>query len=185
MIKDITNDSKVKMDKSLQTLSQDLSKLRTGRASTALVDHIKVDYYGNLTPLNHVASVAVSDSRTLTITPWEQSLVRAIEKSIIDADLGLNPIGLGSSIKIALPPLTEERRNELIKLIRQEAENARIAVRNIRRDANNHVKKLLKDKVITEDDERKSENDIQKLTDEYIKKIDEVISHKEKEVMTI
>lgn len=185
MLNEIKTDAKTRMTKSVDALRHDLTKVRTGRASTALVDHLKVDYYGSEMPLTQVASVAVTDARSLTITPWEKQMVSAVEKAIINSDLGLTPNTAGTVIRINLPALTEERRRELSKHVHNEGENAKIAIRNIRRDANQQVKDLLKDKAITEDEERRSEDEIQKLTDKYIGQIEELLQHKEAELMEI
>ncbi|MGY0504317.1 ribosome recycling factor [Luteimonas sp. e5] len=185
MIKDIQKDAQTRMQKSIESLRHDLSKVRTGRASTALVDHIKVDSYGSEMPLSQVASVAVSDARSLTITPWDKQLVAAVEKAIINSDLGLTPNTAGLTIRINIPPLTEERRRELSKVVHGEGENAKVAIRNIRRDANQQVKDLLKEKEISEDEARRGEEDIQKLTDKAIKDVDEVVKVKEQELMAV
>jgi ribosome recycling factor len=185
MIDDIKKDAQSRMQKSVEALRHDLTKVRTGRASTALVDHLKVNYYGSDMPLTQVASVAVSDARSLVITPWEKQMVSAVEKAILASDLGLTPTTAGTVIRINLPALTEERRRELSKLVHNEGENAKIAIRNIRRDANQQVKDLLKDKAITEDDERRSEDEIQKLTDKGIKDVDDVVKAKEQELMAV
>ena len=185
MIDDIKKDAQNRMQKSVDALRHDLTKVRTGRASTALVDHLKVNYYGSDMPLTQVASVTVSDARSLVITPWEKQMVGPVEKAILASDLGLNPTTAGTVIRINLPALTEERRKELSKLVHNEGENAKIAIRNIRRDANQQVKDLLKDKTITEDDERRSEDEIQKLTDKGIKDVDEVVKAKEQELMAV
>ncbi len=185
MLSDITKDAETRMQKSVEAFRHDLTKLRTGRASTALVEHLKVNYYGADMPLSQVASIAVTDARSLTITPWEKQMVSPVEKAILASDLGLNPNTAGTTIRINLPALTEERRRELSKLVHNEGENAKIAIRNIRRDANQQVKDLLKDKTITEDDERRSEDDIQKLTDKGIKDVDEVVKAKEQELMAV
>lgn len=185
MIDDIKKDAQNRMQKSVEALRHDLTKVRTGRASTALVDHLKVNYYGSDMPLAQVASVTVSDARSLVITPWEKQMVGPVEKAILASDLGLNPTTAGTVIRINLPALTEERRKELSKLVHNEGENAKIAIRNIRRDANQQVKDLLKDKTITEDDERRSEDEIQKLTDKGIKDVDEVVKAKEQELMAV
>ncbi len=185
MLNDIQNDAKTRMNKSVEALRTDLTKVRTGRASTALVDHLKVSYYGADMPLSQVASVAVSDARTLTITPWEKPMVAAVEKAIMASDLGLTPNTAGTVIRINLPALTEERRRELSKHVHNEGENAKIAIRNIRRDANQGVKDLLRDKQITEDEERRSEDEIQKLTDRAIKDVDDVVKAKEQELMAV
>ena len=185
MINDIKKDAENRMHKSIDALKSELTKLRTGRAHTSLLDHITVDYYGNTTPLNQVASITVSDARTLTVVPWEKNMVQAIEKAIITSNLGLNPAVSGMNIRVPLPPLTEERRKDLIKVVRHEGENAKVAVRNIRRDANNDLKSLNKDKEITDDEQRKAEDDMQKLTDKYIKEIDTILAAKEKDLMEI
>jgi len=185
MIEEIQLDSEERMEKSLDSLRQAFTKVRTGRAHTSLLDHISVPYYGTDTPLSQVANVSVLDSRTLGITPWEKNMASTIEKAIMDSDLGLNPATAGNVIRIPLPPMTEERRRDLSKVVRQEAEGGRVAIRNIRRDANHHLKKLVKDKEISEDDERHAEEEIQKLTDKFIAKIDELLAGKEAELMEI
>jgi ribosome recycling factor len=179
------NDAEARMKKSLENLRTELARLRTGRASPALVEHIKVAYYGNPTPLSQVANVGVADARTLTVTPWDKALVPAIEKAILETGLGLNPVTAGQVIRIPLPPLTEERRREMTKLVRAEGENGRVAVRNLRRDANQHLKALLKDKTIAEDDEKRAQEEIQKLTDRYIAEVDKLVTAKEKEIMEV
>lgn len=181
----IQKDAQTRMQKSVEALRHTLVKVRTGRASTALVDHLKVNYYGSDTPLSQVASVAVSDARSLTITPWEKQMVGPIEKAILASDLGLTPNTAGTTIRLNLPALTEERRKELSKLVHSEGEDAKVAIRNIRRDANTQVKELLKEKQITEDDERRSEDDIQKITDAATKDVDEVVKAKEAELMAV
>ena len=185
MINDIHTDAQARMAKSIDALRHDLVKVRTGRASTALVDHIKVNYYGSDVPLSQVAGVAVSDARSLTITPYEKQIVSAVEKAILGSDLGLTPNTAGTVIRINLPALTEERRRDLSKHVHGEGENAKVAIRNIRRDANNQVKELLKEKLVTEDDVRRSEDEIQKLTDAAIKDVDEVVKAKEQELMAV
>lgn len=185
MIDDIKKDARVRMGKSVEALKQEFSKLRTGRAHTSLLDHITVSYYGADVPLNQVANVAVEDSRTLTVTPWEKTMVQPIEKAIITSDLGLNPATAGTVIRVPLPPLTEERRKDMVRVVRQEAEGARVAVRNIRRDANHHIKELLKEKEISEDDDRRGEEEIQKITDKYIAEIDELLANKEADLMSV
>jgi ribosome recycling factor len=185
MLNDIKNDSQQRMAKSVDALKHDLQRLRTGRASTALVEHLKVNYYGSDVPLTQVANVAIADARSLTITPWEKNMVQAVEKAIIASDLGLNPTTAGTVIRINLPPLTEERRKELSKHVAHEGENAKVAIRNIRRDAMQHVKELLKDKKITEDEERRAEEDVQKLTDKFVKDVDGVVKNKEDELMAL
>ncbi|MDQ3510167.1 MAG: ribosome recycling factor [Pseudomonadota bacterium] len=185
MLNEIKKDAQTRMAKSVEAFRHDLTKVRTGRASTALVDHLKVNYYGSEMPLTQVASVAVTDSRSLTITPWEKQMVSAVEKAILASDLGLTPNTAGTVIRINLPPLTEERRRELSKHVHAGGEDAKIAIRNIRRDANSQVKELLKEKQVTEDEASRSEADIQKLTDEAIKGVDEVVKAKEQELMAV
>ena len=185
MIANIKKDAETRMHKSVDALKHELQRLRTGRASTALVEHLKVPYYGNDVPLSQVANVAVSDARSLTITPWEKSMVGAVEKAILGSDLGLTPTTAGVVIRINLPALTEERRQELGKHVHHEGEAAKVAVRNVRRDAMQNVKHLLKDKKITEDEERRAEEDIQKLTDRFVKDVDGVVQAKEKELMAV
>jgi ribosome recycling factor len=185
MINDIHKDAQTRMNKSIEALRHDLVKVRTGRASTALVDHLKVNYYGSDVPLSQVASVAVSDARSLTISPWEKQMVGPVEKAILASDLGLTPNTAGTTIRLNLPALTEERRKELSKLVHSEGEDAKVAIRNIRRDANHHVKELLKDKQVTEDEAARSEADIKKITDKAIKDVDEVVRAKEQELMAV
>lgn len=183
MIEDIKKDASTRMSKSVAALQQGFKKLRTGRAHTSLLDHITVEYYGNEVPLNQVATVAVEDSRTLSVTPWEKPMVAVIEKAILASDLGLTPATAGTVIRVPLPALTEERRHDMTRVVRHEAENARVAVRNIRRDALHHVKELLKSKDITEDDDHRAHDDVQKLTDKYIAEIDRHLAEKEAELM--
>ncbi len=185
MINEIKKDAQARMAKSVETLRHDLTKLRTGRATTALVDHLKVNYYGSDMPLTQVASVVVSDSRSLTITPWEKQMVGPVEKAILASDLGLTPNTAGTTIRINLPALTEERRKELSKVVHGNGEETKIAIRNVRRDANQQVKDLLKDKAVTEDEARSAEEEIQKLTDKAIKDVDEVVKAKEQELMAV
>ena len=185
MLNDIKKDAGERMAKSVAALQQELTKIRTGRAHTSLLDHITVEYYGAQVPLNQVSNVGVEDSRTLTVTPWEKEMVSVIEKAIMNSDLGLNPATAGTVIRVPLPPLTEERRKDLIRVVRHEAEGGRIAVRNIRRDAIHDVKDLLKEKMIGEDDEHRAEDEIQEITDKYIAEIDEVLKAKEDELMEI
>jgi ribosome recycling factor len=185
MINDIKKDATARMQKSVDALKHDLTKLRTGRASTALVDNLKVNYYGSDVPLSQVASVAIADARTITITPWEKPMVGVVEKAIFASDLGLTPNTAGQIIRINLPPLTEERRKELSKHVSHEGENAKVAIRNIRRDALHQVKELLKSKQITEDEERRAEEDVQKLTDKFVKDVDGVVKAKEDELMAV
>ncbi|EFB72710.1 Ribosome-releasing factor [Providencia rustigianii] len=183
MINEIQKDAQDRMEKSLEALKSQISKIRTGRASPSLLDGIVVEYYGSATPLRQLANVTVEDSRTLAISVFDRSMSPAIEKAIMASDLGLNPSSAGTVIRVPLPALTEERRKDLIKVVRGEAEQGRIAIRNVRRDANDKVKALLKDKEISEDDERRSQDDIQKLTDSFIKKVDEALAQKEAELM--
>ena len=185
MLKQIHSDAETRMKKSVEGLRHDLTRLRTGRASTALVEHLKVSYYGSDMPLTQVANIAVTDARSITITPWEKTMVAPIEKAIMASDLGLTPNTAGTTIRINLPALTEERRRELSKHVGHEGESAKVAVRNIRRDAMHQVKDLLKEKQISEDDERRAEDDIQKLTDQYVKEVDAVVKAKEEELMAI
>lgn len=185
MIEELEQDAEIRMDKSVDSLAADMIKIRTGRAQPALLESVQVSYYGSLTPLKQVANISVGDARTLVVTPFDRSTVGAVEKAIMDSNLGLNPATAGTVIRVPLPPLTEERRRDLIRVVRQEAENARIAVRNIRRDVLNDVKELLKDKAITEDDERRAGDRVQKITDRYIAKIDALLIAKEKELMEI
>ncbi len=185
MIANIKKDAETRMSKSIDSLKHDLQRLRTGRASPALVEHLKVSYYGSDMPLSQVAAIAVSDGRSLTITPWEKQMVGPIEKAILASDLGLNPTTAGTVIRINLPALTEERRKELTKHVHHEGENCKVAIRNVRRDAMTHVKDLLKEKKITEDEERRAEDDIQKLTDKWVKSVDDVVRDKEKELMSV
>ena len=172
------------MGKSVHALETELAKLRTGRAHPSLLEHISVSYYGSDTPLNQVANVTVEDGRTLVVQPWEQSMVSAVEKAILESDLGLNPNTAGTVIRIPLPPLTEERRRDLAKIVRHEGEQAKVAVRNIRRDANNELKNLVKEKLITEDDEHRGQEVIQNLTDQHVKESDQRVEQKEKDLMT-
>lgn len=185
MLDEIKKDAGVRMSKSVASLQQELTKIRTGRAHTSLLDHITVEYYGSQVPLNQVANVGVEDSRTLTVSPWEKDMVKVIEKAIINSDLGLNPATAGTIIRVPLPPLTEERRKDMIRVVRNEAEGARVAVRNIRRDALQDIKELMKEKMIGEDEERRGEGEIQEITDKYVAEIDEVLAVKEAELMEI
>ncbi len=185
MIDDIARDADSRMAKSVESLNQDLHKIRTGRAHTSLLDQVTVDYYGSEVPLNQAASVAVADSRTLTVTPFDKSMIATIEKAIMESNLGLTPNSAGQTIRIPLPPLTEERRRDLVKVVRGEGEQAKVAVRNIRRDANGDFKQLLKDKDITEDEAKQAEDRIQKLTDKHIHAIDELLAAKEEELMSV
>jgi ribosome recycling factor len=185
MINDIQQDAETRMQKSIEALKDELAKVRTGRAHPSLLDHVSVDYYGSMVPLSQVANIGIEDSRTLSITPWERTMVQAIEKAIMTSDLGLNPNSAGTVIRVPMPALTEERRKDLVKVVRGEAENSRVAIRNIRRDANSSLKTMQKDKEISEDDERRAQDGIQKLTDQYIKVIDEVLTKKEQDLMEI
>ncbi|MFC4527917.1 ribosome recycling factor [Dyella halodurans] len=185
MLNDIKNDAQTRMGKSIDSLKHDLTRLRTGRASTALVEGIKVPYYGSDMPLNQVATIALGDSRSIIITPFEKSLIGPIEKAIMASDVGITPTTAGVVIRLNMPPLTEERRKELAKHVAHEGENAKVAIRNVRRDALQQVKDLLKEKQITEDEERKAEDEIQKLTDRFVKDVDSVVKHKEEELMAL
>lgn len=185
MINDISKDAESRMLKSIESLKNDLTKLRTGRAHPSLLEHIKVSYYGTDTPLSQVANIAVENSRTLVVTTWEKDMAPVVEKAIRSSELGLNPMSAGTVIRVPLPPLTEERRKDLVKVIREQAEDARVAIRNIRRDANQMLKDLLKEKQITEDEERRGEGNIQKVTDKYISEIDKIIESKEADLMAI
>ena len=178
-------DAGVRMSKSVAALQTELTKIRTGRAHTSLLDHITVEYYGSQVPLNQAANVGVEDSRTLTVTPWEKDMVSVIEKAIMGSDLGLNPSSAGTVIRVPLPPLTEERRKDMIRVVRHEAEGGRIAIRNIRRDAMHDVKELLKEKMIGEDEERRAETEIQAITDRYVAEVDEVLAANEAELMEV
>ena len=185
MLDEIKKDAAERMAKSVNSLQQDLTKIRTGRAHTSLLDHITVEYYGSQVPLNQVSNVGVEDSRTLIITPWEKDMVKPIEKAIMGSDLGLNPSSAGTVIRVPLPPLTEERRKDMIRVVRQEAEGGRIAVRNIRRDAMHDIKELLKEKMIGEDEERRAEVEIQGITDKHVAEIDKILAEKEAELMEV
>ena len=185
MLNEIKKDAQARMAKSVEALRHNLVKVRTGRANAGLVDSIKVNYYGSDMPLSQVASVAVGDARSITITPWEKQMVGAVEKAILASDLGLTPNTAGTVIRLNIPPLTEERRKDLTKVVHHEGEDAKVAIRNIRRDANHQVKELLKDKQITEDDASRSEQEIQKITDAAIKDVDEVVKEKEVELMSV
>ncbi|MFH1198278.1 MAG: ribosome recycling factor [bacterium] len=178
-------DAKLKMDKSIEAFRHEISTVRTGKATTSLLDGIKVEYYGSMMPLNQVANVSVLDAHALSITPWEKSMVQEIDKAILKADLGLNPISDGTNIRVPIPTLNEERRKELVKLVKKFGEETKVAIRNVRRDANEHLKKQEKNKEITEDERRLHETEIQTVTDEHIVKIDEMIKHKEKEIMEV
>ena len=184
-VADVKKTTEQKMNKSIETLKADLAKVRTGRAHAGILDHVKVDYYGNPTQLSQVANITLIDARTIGVQPWEKKMISAIEKAIRESDLGLNPATQGEVIRVPTPPLTEERRKEMVKLVKTEAEDAKIAVRNIRRDANDGLKKLLKDKAISEDDERRAQDEVQKLTDRFVSEIDKLVAEKEKEVLTV
>ena len=185
MIEDIKKSTEQRMNKTVEALRVDLGKVRTGRAHTGLLDHIHVDYYGTSMPINQVANVTLADARTIAVQPWEKKMVQAVEKAIRDSDLGLNPATQGDVIRIPMPALTEERRRDLTKVVRHEAEAARVAVRNIRRDANEHLKKMLKDKETSEDAEHKAQDEIQKMTDRHIAEIDKLLHAKEADLMAV
>lgn len=185
MLEDIKKDAQQRMAKSVESLRIELTKLRTGRAHTSLLDHVTVDYYGSQVPINQVANVNVGDARTLTVVPWEKQMVPVIEKAIMNSDLGLNPVTAGEVIRVPLPALTEERRRDMTKVVRHEGEGAKVAIRNIRRDVLGDAKELLKEKEITEDQERRAQDEIQKITDKYIAEVDKLVETKEKELMEI
>ncbi|NCA69518.1 MAG: ribosome recycling factor [Sphingobacteriia bacterium] len=185
MIDDIKKDAADRMAKSVEALTHELAKIRTGRAHPSLLDHVMVNYYGQEVPIRQVANVNAEDARTLAVTPWERNMVQAVEKAIMQSDLGLNPNTAGTVIRVPMPPLTEERRRDLIKVARNEAEQTRVAVRNIRRDANHSLKEMVKDKMISEDDERRGQELVQKLTDQYVKEVDVVLADKESDLMSI
>ncbi len=181
----VLKEAEARMRKSIDSFKTEIAKLRTGRAHPSILDHIRVDYYGTEMPLNQVASVNASDARTLTITPWEKNMVQAIEKAIMNSDLGLNPATAGLVIRVPMPPLNEERRKELIRVVRGEAETARVGIRNVRRDANNELKESLKSKTITEDEERRLNDQIQKLTDKFIAEVEQLLAAKEADLMAV
>jgi ribosome recycling factor len=185
VIEDVKKDARDRMGKSVTAFETELKKLRTGRAHTSLLDHIMVEYYGSEVPLNQVANIAVEDARTLTVSPWEKPMVQKVEKAIMTSDLGLTPATSGTVIRVPLPPLTEERRRDMIKIVRNEAEGARVAIRNIRRDSIHQIKELMKEKLVTEDQEHKGEESMQKLTDEFVAAIDSMLAEKEKELMEV
>jgi ribosome recycling factor len=185
MIADIKKSAEQKMRKTVETLKTDLAKIRTGRAHTGILDHIMVDYYGTATPIPQVGNVTLLDARTIVVNPWDKKLAPAIEKAIRDSDLGLNPAAMGESVRVPMPALTEERRKDLIKVVRHEGENARVAVRNVRRDAIHHLKELLKQKKVAEDEERRAQDEIQKLTDRSIADIDKLLQQKETDLMAV
>lgn len=184
-IADIKKTVETKMDQSIEALKNNLSRIRTGRANPALLDAVQVEYYGSMVPLSQVANVALLDARTISVQPWEKGMGAKIEKAIRESDLGLNPASMGDLIRVPMPPMSEERRKEMTKIVRNEGENAKIAVRNLRRDANESVKKLVKDKQASEDDQKRSEADIQKLTDKHVATIDQLVTSKEQEVMAV
>ncbi|HJW54464.1 MAG TPA: ribosome recycling factor [Burkholderiaceae bacterium] len=182
---EVKKNAEQKMQKSIETLKADLAKVRTGRAHTGILDHVMVDYYGNPTQITQVANVTLIDARTIGVQPWEKKMISVVEKAIRESDLGLNPSTQGDMIRVPTPPLTEERRKEMVKLVKGEAEDAKIAIRNIRRDGNEALKKLLKDKACSEDDERRAQDEVQKLTDRYVAEVDKLVVEKEKEIMTV
>lgn len=185
MLQDIIKDANARMDKTIASFKLDLQKIRTGRAHPSLLDHISVDYYGTMTPIPKAANVTIEDARTLVVTAWDKTMVQAIERAILESELGLNPNTAGTVMRIPLPPLTQERRRDLVKVLKGEAEQAKVAVRNIRREAMSDLKELLKEKEIAEDDERRGEEEVQKLTDAHIKKIDEAFAAKEQEILSV
>src|SRR5438093_4227858 len=185
MIPELKKSAEQKMNKTVETLKHDYQKVRTGRAHTGLLDHIQVDYYGSMMPINQVANVTLADARTIAVQPWEKKMVQVVEKAIRDSDLGLNPATSGDLIRVPMPALTEERRKELIKVVRHEAENARVAVRNLRRDAIHHLKDALKKHEVSENDERRAQDDVQKMTDKHIADIDKLLQEKEKELLAV
>ena len=185
MISELKQTTDSKMQKSLESLRLDLAKIRTGRAHTGLLDHVQVDYYGSLIPINQVANITLLDARTIGVQPWEKNMVGKVDKAIRDSDLGLNPATQGDLIRVPMPSLTEERRRDLIKVVKHEGEGAKVAIRNLRRDANSHLKDALKNKEIAEDDERRAQDDIQKLTDRYVIEVDWLLAEKETELMAI
>lgn len=184
-IAEVVSNSEDRMRKSIESLQTALARIRTGRASTALLDHVQVDYYGSQVPISQVANVTLLDARTIGISPWEKKMVGAVDKAIRESDLGLNPTVLGELIRVPMPPLSEERRKELVKVVKNEGEQAKVAVRNLRRDANEQFKRMAKDKAISEDDERRASEDMQKLTDRYVAEIDRTLETKEREIMTV
>jgi ribosome recycling factor len=184
-IADIKKLATEKMAKSIETLKHDLAKVRTGRAHTGLLDHLRVDYYGTPSPISQVANVTLSDARTISVQPWDKKMIQAIEKTIRDSDLGVNPATSGDVIRVPMPALTEQRRKELVKVVKHEGENAKVAVRNIRRDANTHLKDLLKESEVSEDDEKRAQDEVQKLTDKSIIEIDRLVAEKERELLAV
>ena len=185
MIDDILKDAEQRMQKSIESMRSEMAKIRTGRASPALIDQLSVDYYGVATPINQVANINVQDARTLAVQPWEKNMVPVVEKAIISANLGLNPVTTGDLIRIPMPPLTEERRKEMVKVAAAEGENGKVAIRNIRRDANSDFKDLLKEKEISEDDDKRAHDRVQDLTDKYVAEIDKIVAEKEAEILTV
>ncbi|AMO36361.1 ribosome-recycling factor [Thauera humireducens] len=185
MISELKKNTEQKMQKSVEALKTDLTKIRTGRAHTGLLDHVMVEYYGSMVPVNQVANITLIDARTIGVQTWEKPMLPKVEKAIRDSDLGLNPSNMGELLRVPMPALTEERRRDLTKVVRQEGETAKIAIRNLRRDANQHLKDAVKDKEISEDDERRAEEDVQKLTDKYVAEIDKLLAQKEQELMQI
>ena len=183
MIQDIQKDGQIRMGKTLDSLRTELAKIRTGRAHPSLLEHVQVEYYGSLVPISQAANVSIEDARTLAVTAWDKTMVQALEKAIMKSDLGLNPVTAGTTIRIPLPPLTEERRVSLGKVVHHEGENAKIAIRNIRRDANHHIKELLKSKDISEDDDHRAEQNIQQITDKHVTQVDEIVAVKEQELL--
>ena len=184
-VSELKQNADQKMQKSIESLKNDLSKVRTGRAHPSLLDQVHVDYYGSPTPLSQVANLTLIDARTIGVQPWEKNMIAPVEKAIRESDLGLNPASMGDLIRVPMPALTEERRTELVKVVKHEGENAKIAVRNIRRDANEHLKKMLKDKDISEDDERRAQDDVQKMTDKFVAEVDKLVTQKEADIMTV
>lgn len=184
-VSEVKQNADQKMQKSIESLKHDLSKVRTGRAHPSLLDQVHVDYYGSPTPLSQVANLTLIDARTIGVQPWEKNMIAPVEKAIRESDLGLNPASMGDLIRVPMPALTEERRKELVKVVKHEGENAKIAVRNIRRDANEHLKKMLKDKDISEDDERRAQDDVQKMTDKFVAEVDKLVTQKEADIMTV
>jgi ribosome recycling factor len=181
----VIKDAKARMDKSHEALRSELGKVRTGKATTALLDGVKVEFYGNMTPLSQVGNVSVLDAHTLSITPWDKTVVPAVERAIMEANLGFNPVSDGTNIRVPVPPLTEERRRDFVKIVKKFGEESKVAVRNIRRDANEHLKRLQKDKKISEDQLKEGEDKIQKITDDHVKFIEDTLKHKEKEIMEV
>ena len=184
-VSELKQNADQKMQKSIESLKNDLSKVRTGRAHPSLLDQVHVDYYGSPTPLSQVANLTLIDARTIGVQPWEKNMIAPVEKAIRESDLGLNPASMGDLIRVPMPAVTEERRKELVKVVKHEGENAKIAVRNIRRDANEHLKKMLKDKDISEDDERRAQDDVQKMTDKFVAEVDKLVTQKEADIMTV